>query len=216
MKKIYCISGLGADHRVFERLTLPGYELVPVKWMKPHKGEALVDYVERLQDQIEDSASPILMGLSFGGIVALELSKFVNPALTVLISSVKNRNEIPWYLRATGTIGLDKAVPFKNNRINRKIARSFQGITTKEDSELFDAIMNVTEMKFAKWAAGEFLRWQGCQPVGKVVHLHGSSDRIIPSRYVKPDILIENGSHFMIVVEAKRIQNELEKILKDS
>jgi pimeloyl-ACP methyl ester carboxylesterase len=215
MKKIYCISGLGADHRVFERLEIPDYVLVPVKWLKPEQGETLVGYAGRLQEQIVDD-SPILMGLSFGGIVALELSKLVKPALTILVSSVKDQNEIPPYLRAIGKTGLDKAVPFRNNRVIRKIARGFQGITSNEDRELFDAIMNVTEMGFAKWAVGQFLRWQGCRPVGKVVHLHGSADRIIPARYVKPDILVEGGSHFMIVIRAIEIQDELARILNES
>lgn len=215
MKKIYCISGLGADHRVFERLELPGYDLVPVEWLKPNQGETLAGYAERLQEQIIDRDPPIIMGLSFGGVVALELSKLINPALTILISSVKSRKEIPPYYKALGKTGLDKAVPFKNNRVIRKIARSFQGITTDEDRELFDAIMNVTEMGFAKWAVGQFLRWQGCQSVGKVVHLHGSADRIIPAKFVKPDFLIEDGSHFMIVIKANEIQNELARILSE-
>jgi len=214
MKKIYCISGLGADHRVFERLDIPGHELVPVKWLKPDNDETLETYAERLREQVDCSTPPIVIGLSFGGVVALELSRFVEPAITILISSVKDRNEIPPYLKALGKTGLDKAVPFKNNRVLRSIARSFQGITSDEDRELFDAIMNVTEMGFAKWAVGRFLRWRGCRPVGKVVHLHGSSDRILPARFVKPDILIEDGSHFMIVIKAKRIQAELESILQ--
>jgi hypothetical protein len=41
--KIYGISELGADKRVFKYLTLE-HELIPVDWIKPKKNETLIGY----------------------------------------------------------------------------------------------------------------------------------------------------------------------------
>ncbi len=36
-KKVYCISGLGADQRVFNRLEFSGYKPVHINWLEPKK-----------------------------------------------------------------------------------------------------------------------------------------------------------------------------------
>ena len=45
--KIYGISGLGADKRVFEYLTLD-YQFIPIDWIKPEDKETIEEYSLRL------------------------------------------------------------------------------------------------------------------------------------------------------------------------
>ena len=40
-ENIYCISGLGADHRAFQNLQLPGYQLIPIIWQPISAKETL-------------------------------------------------------------------------------------------------------------------------------------------------------------------------------
>ena len=63
-QKIFVISGLGADHAVFHKLDLPGYELVHVNWVPTTKGESLGAYAKRLLPQITDE-NPILLANIF-------------------------------------------------------------------------------------------------------------------------------------------------------
>ncbi|MCB0541677.1 MAG: alpha/beta hydrolase, partial [Bacteroidetes bacterium] len=90
--KIFGISGLGADERVFKKLTL-NYNINTVKWLKPHKKEELKNYIKRLSVEIDDSQPFVLIGVSFGGIVAIELSKILKPEAVIIISSICNDKE---------------------------------------------------------------------------------------------------------------------------
>ena len=52
--KLYCISGLGADHRVFRDHQLPEVEIVHIPWLLLEKKETLDHYVNRMMAQIKD------------------------------------------------------------------------------------------------------------------------------------------------------------------
>ncbi|HCF62788.1 MAG TPA: hypothetical protein DEU93_00310, partial [Chitinophagaceae bacterium] len=71
--KAYCISGLGADERIFCNLHFPeALEPVYLKWIKPEPNETLEQYAMRLSEKIEGDEPFVLIGLSLGGMLALE------------------------------------------------------------------------------------------------------------------------------------------------
>src|SRR4051794_35905388 len=93
-KNIYCISGLGADERAFERLKIAGCSLHFVDRIPPLPNETLFSYAGRMSERITE-ISPVVIGLSFGGMIAIEMAKQIPIEKLILISSVKTRNEIP-------------------------------------------------------------------------------------------------------------------------
>ncbi len=92
--KIYCISGLGADKRAYQLLQL-NHEMVHLEWITPKKNEPLIEYCFRLGTAINTNEPFGIMGLSFGGLVAIELSKIFNPSFTILLSSIETCQELP-------------------------------------------------------------------------------------------------------------------------
>ncbi len=74
MQNVYFISGLGADKRAFQFLNLRFCNPVFVEWIKPEHEESISDYAARLKDQIRDD-HPVIVGLSFGGMIAVEYAK---------------------------------------------------------------------------------------------------------------------------------------------
>ena len=72
---IYLISGLGADERVFQFLDLSKIEHQFVKWNEPQRNESLASYCKKLTEQINQNQEIILIGVSFGGIIAQEIAK---------------------------------------------------------------------------------------------------------------------------------------------
>ena len=106
---IYCISGLGADEQIFSNLQIPGYELVCLHWLQPEPGESFADYAKRMYAQIADP-DPILMGVSFGGMLGIEIAKQFSVKKLVLISSVKIKTERPWWMQAAGKLKLHQLV----------------------------------------------------------------------------------------------------------
>ena len=109
---IYLISGLGADARVFGELDLPGYEWKHLDWIEPVPGESLASYAYRLSGPIRD-LNPVIIGVSFGGMVAAEMAVQRNWSRVLLIATVRCRSELPRYYRLAGFIRLHRLLPVK-------------------------------------------------------------------------------------------------------
>ncbi|HEY0434517.1 MAG TPA: hypothetical protein VGC95_11625, partial [Chitinophagaceae bacterium] len=78
--KAYFISGLGADRRAFYRIQMPSsIQIVHLDWIDPLPKESLNDYALRFSKLIDRHEEFILVGLSFGGMLAVELGKFLQP-----------------------------------------------------------------------------------------------------------------------------------------
>jgi hypothetical protein len=105
------ISGLGADERVFQFLNLIDSEKNYIEWIEPFKNETIENYVKRLSLQIDTSKTNILICVSFGGLIGIELSKILKFEKIIIISSVKNRSEIPFYYQIVGKLKFYRLIP---------------------------------------------------------------------------------------------------------
>lgn len=211
-KEIYFISGLGADSSVFQFLNLQGYQQVHVKWLPPLAGESLQDYAGRLIEQIQ-SDEPTLVGLSFGGIVAIEIANRIPTAKVILISSITNRDEIPWYFRLAGMLCLHKLVPAWLLKRANFITYWFFGVKTREEKQQLAEILQRTDEQFLKWAIDKIITWQNRNMLQNLVRIHGTSDRLLLMGSAKPDYRIDRGGHLMVIDHADEVSKALLQIL---
>src|SRR5947209_20272187 len=108
----YFISGLGADERVFENLKIKeGITLRYIHWIEPLKKESLKEYIDRLMIQVDTSDQFILIGMSLGGIIAVEMNKICQPLRTIIISSVCTTKEFSFLFRLIHFFQLQKITP---------------------------------------------------------------------------------------------------------
>lgn len=91
MNTVYCISGLGADERIFTKLEVPGIEFICLQWIRPAKKESIGDYAARMLSQIRGD-HPVILGGAFGGMMAIEMARICAGAKVILVSSVKSSN----------------------------------------------------------------------------------------------------------------------------
>ncbi len=197
--KIYGISGLGADKRVFDRLSL-SHELIPIDWIDPTPNESIQSYSSRLKEVIDTSEPFVLIGVSFGGLIAIEISKILQPELTILISSAETKNELRSIYRGFGKTNLIKLIPHQLFDMPRGLATFIFGT---DEKQLLTDILNDTDLSFVKWAIGELTHWKNETKLGNVITISGSKDKLIPPS--QPDYLILGGEHFMIVDRADTI-----------
>ncbi len=206
-KKLYILSGLGADKRVFQYLKFDsGVEVVFIDWIEPIKNESLKDYAFRISKFIDDSETFILLGLSFGGIVACEVTEFVKPQKTILVSSIASNNELPWYYLVTGKLKLNYLFP-KTTKGNFILNRLFS-IKTARDKQLLNDVLAAASLTFTKWAIHQILNLKRKVAPSNLVRIHGSKDRLLPLK-VRAQHLIHGGGHFMIVDRAEEISKIL-------
>src|SRR5690349_4085773 len=96
---IYLIPGLGADSRLFGRIQWPeGYSVTSLRWIEPaDTDEPISEYARRMRGQLDSSTPFILIGVSLGGIMAIEIARYMKPEKIIIISSIKHRREKPFY-----------------------------------------------------------------------------------------------------------------------
>jgi hypothetical protein len=211
--KIFGISGLGADKRVFKYLTLE-HELIPVDWIIPKKKETIVEYSKRLINEygIENEKEFGILGVSFGGLIATEISKLTKPRFTILISSVETRKELSGIIKLAGKSKLIELIPEKLLNPPKPIAHFLFGTKKKE---LLNSILDDTDLNFTKWAIRELMNWRNQSRLPNLIKIGGTKDKLLHQKG-ENTILIEKGEHFMIVDKATEISEIINGKIKNA
>lgn len=210
---IYCISGLGADFRIFEKLQIEHATLHPIHWEIPAADDTLASYARKLSTQIVHP-NAIVLGVSFGGMLATEISKIIPVQKTIIVSSCKQRRELPMLLRAAGKMRLHKAVPYwlatKSKAINKFV---FDTRSKAEELYLKQIMLKQSDHLFLKRAVHMILTWHATTAPENIIHIHGKKDRLLTPSGIQPTYWIEDGGHFMIWNLADEISNLIKQEL---
>ena len=190
---------------MFQNFSFEGFEVVHVDWILPLENETLQNYALRISENIKDE-NAILIGLSFGGILSVEISKIKKFKKIFLLSSAKTKSEIPFYYKLIGKLNILKILPNSIlKRVNSLTYFVFGAKTNFEKNLLKDIIKN-TDKHFLKWALHQIMNWKNENYSENIVHIQGDSDLILPHNFVKYDYLIKGGTHFMTLNQSKEIE----------
>lgn len=212
MKTIYCISGLGADERAFSRLLVDGYTLTCLPWLTPLPQETIEQYAARMSKGIT-AENPILMGLSFGGMICIEIAKLMPVEKVILISSIKSVKELPRWMRAAGILRLNRIFPMRSYKITEPVQNLFIGVTTPDDLEMVRNYRKNAPQEYIDWAIDQILKWRNDWQPPAIFQVHGDTDRIFPIKKLLPTHVIKGGGHFMIMNKAAEVNSALKLIL---
>jgi pimeloyl-ACP methyl ester carboxylesterase len=206
-----CISGLGANERAFEHLSLPGCTLIPLSWLSPEPKETIAHYAERMTAGIHHER-PVLMGLSFGGMVAAEMARLVPVRRLWLLSTVTRRSELPGYMRFGKYLPIHKLFLRLNpQRWMGSIENYNLGVEGPEEEAMVAAFRRHVDLVYLRWAIDTIIHWEGETPPPDIYHIHGGKDRIFPIGLVKPDAVVPDGGHFMVHNRAAVVSRLLRK-----
>lgn len=211
MKKevLYCIPGLGLDHRVFEKLKLPQFELRFLDWIPAKKEESMAAYAKRLANGI-DSNSFSLLGVSLGGIAAIEISKIKKVNRLILISTIKHQDEMPAYLKWMNKFPANKVGAAKVG-IELSIAlKPFYDKANKRGNELFQQMVRDSSPEFINWGVRVISQWEMNEPIEiPYLHLHGTEDLVFPIKNIDNAVTLKGGTHFMIYNDARKVSQRI-------
>lgn len=209
MKNVYLLSGLGADKRVFDFLDLSHYHIHFLDWIEPEDNESFEAYARRLSRDLEGKC-PILLGISFGGMMAIEIGKLMRTEKIIIISSARTRKSIPSNFIAR-TLKLHKRLPARLFLKPNEILYWLFGARKKREKVLLRSILQDMNETFFRWAIDRIMNWDNEVILDNIVHIHGSNDRIIP--FTSADFKIEGGGHLMVVSRASEINTLLSEII---
>lgn len=202
----YFISGLGADRRAFDRIRMPDDVTVHhLDWLEPLPAETLPAYALRLAQPIDQTQPFILVGLSFGGILSIEINRFLPATKIFLISTVSRRAELPWYFRVSGKMGLHRLGFTNLIKHSPRMLHWFFGTSRGRLREYLQERIDACSMNYLQWSLDQITRWDNTQKPAQAVHIHGSADRLFPISFLHPDHVVQGGSHFMVVTHGHKI-----------
>lgn len=208
---IYILTGLGADKTVFHKLRLDAFNHTFIDWQMPTKDMSLEAYASLMAKQIVFE-NAVLVGLSFGGIVAIEIAKQIPVKKVVLLATVKTKYELSPFQRLLGKTKLDKIVPKKMFTKVGPLAPYFFGLISKEDKQILSKILGKSSADFMRWAIAKIIRWENTTLVENYIHLHGNKDRLFSARYIKNYKKIEGAGHLITLTHSQVINQQLAEL----
>jgi pimeloyl-ACP methyl ester carboxylesterase len=147
MQKVFFISGLGADKRAFSFLDLSFCQPIFIDWISPLENESLESYALRLRQQIQEE-HPVVVGVSFGGMLATEMAKADPLMKAIIIASNKSSDEFPAYLRLAKYLPIYKWLP--EVLIKKAPLHWILGVKEKEQKKLLCDIIADSNPAFLK------------------------------------------------------------------
>jgi len=216
MKKIpvYFMPGLAASTSIFERIVLPEdqFEIVLLEWIIPNPKESIRDYVTRLSKNIKHD-NPVLIGVSFGGVIVQEMAKVIPVYKTIIISSVKSNKEFPRRLKIAKSTKVYKLLPTGLVQNVEVLSKFAYGDTVKQRLKLYDRYLCVRDKCYLDWAIETIIHWDRTEPDSAVIHIHGDADDVFPIKYINNSVVVNGGTHIMILNKFKWLNENLPKII---
>lgn len=210
--KLYIISGLGADRKVFENIVFPKKfsEVIHIDWLMPSQEEPFEDYVNRMAATIDPSEKFCLLGYSFGGIIAQEIHKQKPAQKIVILGSIKSHKE--------------KSLAFqlaKKSRIFEKVSESYFNEDKLKSLEFIRKIFHpklwqyftVKTPIYLKWSINKILEWES-EEAPEVIQILAEKDIVFPPKNSKPNYIVKNGTHLFPVTKAKEVSVILEEVFR--
>lgn len=216
---MYCICGLGSDERIFSKLEWSGVAVHYLQWLMPHKEEPIAVYAQRMAAQIKHP-NPVLVGVSFGGIMGIEIAKIITVEKLILISSIPRFQHLPTWMRACGTLKLDYLIPsgklhdIRPLKLFSPVENYFLGANTTEEKKLAHEYREKVDPHYLKWSVNAILNWKNQWQPANFYHLHGSADKIFPVKNLHPTHIIPGAGHFLVYQQAEVVSKILKKIIR--
>jgi pimeloyl-ACP methyl ester carboxylesterase len=215
MSRVYLIAGLGADTRVYNNISLSDeHEVIPIDWIEPDLSDTITTYAQQLVYHYNIKPNSVLIGNSLGGVIAVEIAKFMPVEKVILVSSIKTSSEAPWYFNAFRTLTIYKLIPGKVFNSMGGLVKPVFGHMSAEDSWLFGDMLKKSSPVFMKWAMYAILNWKNDVIPPNLYHITGDKDLVFDHKRIKEATIIKDGTHIMIFDKAKEINKLLKGILK--
>lgn len=211
---VYFMPGMAANPSIFEKIELSEekFKIHWLDWLLPKSRESLKDYAQRMCDRIQHQ-DPVLIGVSFGGVIVQEMAQLMSVKRVIIISSVKSEKELPRRMRFARKTGIFKILPTSLARHVDAFEKIALGEFARKRIKLYQKYLSITDTRYLDWAIEKMVCWDQPEPIPGVVHIHGDKDVIFPFKYIRGCITVPGGTHIMIINRFRWFNEHLEEII---
>ena len=211
---VYLMPGMAANTSIFEYIQLPKdrFEIHRLEWMMPLHKETLSSYAQRMSLKVTHD-NPVLIGVSFGGVLVQEMSLCIKVKKIVIISSVKSNNELPRKMYVARLLKLYKLLPTRLVAHFNKLPSYDFGQVIKKRLALYQKYLSINDKKYLDWAIFNMVCWDRNETIPNIIHIHGNKDTVFPIHKISNCIVVDGGTHIMILNKYKWFNAHLPKLI---
>ncbi len=211
---VYMMPGMAAEPTIFNRIKLPEnqFKIHWLEWMIPIENESLESYAKRMIAKIPHE-NVVLLGVSFGGVLVQEMSKYMKLRKLIVVSSVKSKYELPKRMRIAKFIKAYKFAPtqlLSNLDVLKKYAFN-ESISKRID--LYKTYLAVNDKRYLDWALKQMICWDQETPVKDAIYIHGDKDAVFTHSCGGNTIVLKGGTHIMIIFKSQWFNENLPKLI---
>jgi pimeloyl-ACP methyl ester carboxylesterase len=221
--QLVIFPGIGEDHRMSYAQQKLSFKVIGVDYIAPVAGDSMASYARRLGQHLIasgsiDSSKPLfLAGVSFGGVIAQELSNRIRCDGVILISTYRHRDELAKVLRYLGT----RVAP----RLPLGFYQFFRSLTPiairmiarlkPNDVMLCARMYGDFPKKWFRQHCQMAASWRGCEVNVPRLRIHGEVDPVIP-HYWRADInvLISQDKHMCSLSNRERVNGAITNFIR--
>lgn len=208
---IYLLPGLGADERLFQFLDPGDHEVIPIHWITPNADDSIENYAAKIALQISAKNDNVLIGQSFGGIMAVEIGKIMPFKKIIIISSMIACDELPRRYRIARQLKLHKILTAGLLKRSHTFINWIMGASDPLRKKLLADMLRDSDEKFMMWALERILNWQNRTVPPNIVCIHGDNDKVLPLR--RAEYVIKGGGHLIVADRAGEVSAAIKEIL---
>ncbi len=209
------MPGMAAAPSIYENIKLPQeqFDVFHIEWIIPVKDETLSQYCRRLLEEVQHER-PVLIGVSFGGIIVQEMARLIEVRQVIIISSIKSTKEFPRRMKFAKWSGVYKMLPTSLVEYSHLLLKYNFGIAAKK-IDLYHQYLSVKNQKYLDWALDAIIQWKQDEPMEGIIHIHGDRDPVFPIKYIDNCIVIKGGTHIVVINRFKWFNEHLPQLIID-
>ena len=104
--------------------------------------------------------NPVLIGVSFGGILVQEISKHIKVKKLIIISSVKSKVELSLSMKFAKKTGIHHLLPLNWIDDLEKILLFVFGPSIKARVEAYKKYLSERDPDYLKWSINQIINWK--------------------------------------------------------
>lgn len=211
---VYFMPGLAASSKIFEFIELPGqdFEMHYLEWFVPERGMTFDSYARKMATFIRHK-HVVLVGVSFGGMLVQEMAKYIPVKKVVIISSIKQKSEMPKRLLFAKYTKAHRLLPTGLVNNVELLAKYAFGETVTKRLSLYEQYLSIRDKYYLDWSIDQIVHWNQTSYRQGLVHIHGDKDAVFPVASIKDYIPVSGGTHTMILHRFKWFNERLPTII---
>ena len=204
------MPGMAANPSIFDGLSLDpeAFELIRLEWFQPDKGMDFEAYAKKMCSKITDS-DPVLLGVSFGGLLVQEMARHIPTRQVIVVSSVKSETELPKRMLFAKYTKVHKLLPTGLVNNVELLAKYAFGETVTKRLALYEMYLSIRDKYYIDWSIDNIVNWKSKGTLPNLIHIHGENDSVFPISNIDNCIRVKRGTHTMIIHRVKWFNENL-------